>query len=998
MRHLFPVRFRQRADSPAAPMVNKSPLATAGSSADHESKSGIPIAVLLLRWAHVLLCALVIAGSTWVAQGVFLPMARSETATNYILVSPSSGRFVLDLMLATAALLGWQAFVLRRWRPPFNLRAWARLDHSRHLSPLFLLGLSLVPAINLATPNGHWWASWSYVLVDLRWWWWGLIVLWVAHGARPGGLGHWWRDLRDRPDSRAEASVVAVTIAVACISTPHTRFQSALVGDEPKYVRYCENLYQGLGFDIARIKRLDKLPAGYEPRALDNLRGLGAVIGEESRNLVEDGKALLAGRRQFNRARYLGGWFLEGKRPGSLYQMHTPGLGLLLFPAYYLDRRVLSDQWTWDGNFPRPQHMLNVALLTLFGLYALVVFRLLRAHTERRLAWVLTLISMVAMPVGAFAFQVYPEIAAGVLLVSAVLYLLSSHRSAWAALACGVGVGFLPWLHVRFSLAALVILGWGLFGWRRHRRATGLFAAGVILTLGAFCFYVYHVTGSLLPSGLYDARGGYFTLGEILSGWRTLAFDTTWGLLPHAPVYALSLLGMGLTWRARPATAGLITLVWLSLAMSAGHDPAAGGTTPVRYLVAGLPLLMVFLADAALHWQRSRAFTAAFIVLTLVSIDAGVAYNLHHDKGASQLIAYGFAGFRPNLLFPAVARAGWVTLPWAVAVVWALTCVLLWLLGVGAWTSRRIARSEGAGQEKPLQWALRPSARFIAAGLAILAAAGSAVSSASGEWVRPDFLAKPAEVRERALLSFRDQGRCTACAATGFGEVNPVQVVGLDTTAFTVDVEAAPGSDLKYVVRARATRDESEPGWGVVAVDFGDGVMKRDSRVLGERLIEHTYLKPGMYLVKTSFQAGGDVRFDDERLLNVRGRPESGVAPPVLGQLAGLPSSIRDGRRTATVAEVMVGADGIAVRHDALNRWSGSEVWLATHAVTTWLARPLNGQENPPAAGALVGVFAVADSTAPAERTDLVTFHWPAVDVVSRHGAIRVELVSRGSF
>jgi hypothetical protein len=976
-------------------MVIKSPLVTAGPSTVDESTPRIPPNILLLRWTFVLSCALVVAGSIWAAQSVFLPMAQTGTTISYLLVSASSGRFVLDLLLVIAALLGWQAFMLHRWRRPFSLRAWGRLDHCRHLSPLLLLGLSLVPAINLAAPDSYVWASWSYVLVDLRPWWWGLAGLWVVHRAHPGGLGTWFRETQDRHEYWAEGSLVVASIAIACVSAPHMRFQADVIGDEPKYLRYCENLYQGLGFDMAGIKRLNELPPGFEPRVMDNLQSLAAALGEESRNLVADGQALLAGRRQFNRARNLGGWFLEGKRPGTLYQVHTPGLGLLLFPAYYLDRRVLGDQWTGDGRFPAPRHMLSVTLLALFGLYALAVFRVLRVCTERRLAWILTLISMVAMPVGAFAFQFYPEITAGVLLMSAVLYLISNRQSAWIALACGAGVGFLPWLHVRFSLAAFVLMSWALVQWRRRRRSTALFTTGAVLSLAAFCLYVYHVTGSLLPSGLYDVRGEYFDPARAFAGWRILALDTAWGLLPHAPIYALSLLGVGLTWRTRPAAAGIITLVLLSLAMSAGHDPMAGGTTPGRYLVAGLPLLMVFLADAALRWQRSRAFMAAFIVLALVSIDTGVTYNLHHVRLESLLIARGFSGFMPNLLFPELTGPRWMTLPWAVAVVGLVTGVLACLLGAGVWTSRRIAWRDSSKCEKHHAWTPRPSAGFVAAGLAVLAAAGTAVSAASGEWVRADYLAKPAEVREQALLSFQAQGRCTACAATGFGEVNPVEVVGLDTTAFTVQLAAGPGAGLNYVVRGMAMRGGTEWGWGVLTINFGDGAVERDTRVFGERLVEHTYQKPGTYLVSSSFEAHGGARFNDERLLNVRGRPEHGVAPPRLDQIAGLPPSMRDILRTATVTDVLVGSGAIDVRHDALHRWRGNRIWLVTHAGTTWRARPVDEPGNPPATGALVGILAVAAGETPAKRTDLVTFHWPATDVVGRNGPVRVGLVSR---
>ena len=551
------------------------------------------------------------------------------------------------------------------------------------------------------------------------------------------------------------------------------------------------------------------------------------------------------------------------------------------------------------------------------------------------------------------------------------MYLLSGRRGTWTALACGLGVGYLPWLHVRFGLVTLVLLGWSLFERTRGRKAVLLFAAGLALSFGSFCFYVYHVTGSLLPSGLYDTRGGFFSLSEAFLGLRILAFDTTWGLLPYSPIYALSALGVCLTWRRSPRAGALITLVLLSLAAASGHDPTAGSTTPVRYLVAGLPLLMVFLGDAAVHWQHRRVFAASFIVLALLSVEAGVTYNLHHDKGVSQLVANGFSGWRPSLLFPELTRGGWMSVPWSVALVAVWTTALLALLGVGGWRSRRGPGDQAPEPGQPAGWALHTRPGFVMAALAMIAALGSAVSATRGEWVRTDFMTTPAEARERALQAFRDQGRCTACAATAFGEANPARVVALETTAFTADVSPAPGPDLRYVVRAEARRGEHEKGWGELRVDFGDGVVERDSRVFGERLVEHTYQKAGLYLVQASFDGGAPSAFEVRRLLNVRARPDTGAAAPPFDRIEGLASEIRVCRQTARVTSVLVGSDlSVALQHDGGGGWPGSETWMVTRGGSAWRARPLAAMEHPPGVGALVGVFAVARGAAGPERTD----------------------------
>lgn len=56
-----------------------------------------------------------------------------------------------------------------------------------------------------------------------------------------------------------DAVVFAALVAWAIATTPLIRFSSRTVGDEPKYLRYCEVLYQGRGLDVSHKRLLMSL-------------------------------------------------------------------------------------------------------------------------------------------------------------------------------------------------------------------------------------------------------------------------------------------------------------------------------------------------------------------------------------------------------------------------------------------------------------------------------------------------------------------------------------------------------------------------------------------------------------------------------------------------------------------------------------------------------------------------------------------------------------------
>ena len=160
-----------------------------------------------------------------------------------------------------------------------------------------------------------------------------------------------------------------------------------------------------------------------EPRVLRNLYLLATELPGELRELAADAAAFATDpARRFNRAQEVGNNFLVGKNGGS-YQKHQPGLSFLMFPAYALDRRIggVSEGQRW----PLRLHAVNAFFLTAYLLWTLAVFRLLRRLDHPpRIAWIAALAVGLTMPTAAFAFQWYPESAAGILVLLVVTHLL----------------------------------------------------------------------------------------------------------------------------------------------------------------------------------------------------------------------------------------------------------------------------------------------------------------------------------------------------------------------------------------------------------------------------------------------------------------------------------------------------------------------------------------------------------------------------------------------
>jgi hypothetical protein len=682
---------------------------------------------------RLVLLSVLIGTSVWFEQSTFVPFA-SERAISYVMCTPAVWRLLLEILLV-AVILSGISLALEQTLLVETYSDRSRFSSSLLFTPLALVTANLLSAGLLSPALRARWSPVAYVGSSLYLLLWATAlalvvrnVYFAASAPLRQSLTSRWLTLDTARQSLLFDVAIAASVAGIVIATsPRIRFSGIPVGDEPKYLRYAENWWQGRGMDMDGVQDASDIPVAKQgPRFLRNFSTLLPALERDAAQLAADASYLGNSKHwghQFNKATYVGNWFVTGKN-GGLYQMHQPGVSVVILPAYLIDR------WLFDhgrGRFADDLFTVNLVMLFIWIVAAALTARLLEQTTsDRGVAFVVTLAVFASIPLATFAFPFYPETLGAVLVAFTMRRIITGEPlSDRAAAVAGGAIGWLVWLHVRFAVLALALFLWMLWTYRRNNRALTLLTVTCGVVTGAFCLYAYHVTGSLLPTAFYDAGSpdAGFRSSRLLLGLLGGLFDRENGLFALAPVYLLALPGIGLLLRNhRRTAAAVLSLMGALMVTVAGHGYESSGTSPLRYLVAVLPLAAVPIAV----WVRSvrshplaLAFAAA---LMLISVQMAAAYNLRNDKTITQTIAAGISGWDPSFVFPLLRRthqpgfdarslATWETV-WVVA------------LATGFWFGGRRAVAASSARIQP--------AVGLAVSLAIVALAGGLAIYAGG--------------------------------------------------------------------------------------------------------------------------------------------------------------------------------------------------------------------------------------------------------------------------
>jgi hypothetical protein len=260
---------------------------------------------------------------------------------------------------------------------------------------------------------------------------------------------------------------------------------------------------------------------------------------------------------------------------GRPFPTHSPGLPLLLAPAYALGGRAGC----------------VIAFAFMASALGLVVrsLALLETGDPRAAFWAWA--AAVGPPLAFYSFHLYTEVPSALALGFALVLLLGS-PTAFRAFLAALLASALPWFHVKMIPAAAVL---GLLALVRLRgRPRGVFAAAAGVMAVAYMGYYYSVFHHPTPLAIY---GG---VPRDMSGspWRALPgifLDRSFGLFPYAPVFLVAFAGFPFLKGRAQVFVGLAVLgPLLFWRMWWG-----GQCPPGRFLVPLLPLLGTALAARA---------------------------------------------------------------------------------------------------------------------------------------------------------------------------------------------------------------------------------------------------------------------------------------------------------------------------------------------------------------------------------------------------------------
>jgi hypothetical protein len=745
----------------------------------------------------------------------------------FLVIGPRVAEIAGLIVASVAVVVAAHVVLLRRHHA--DPAAAAYVYPARWTVPLLAC---LLPALGVvaAMMGGPVAGPMVYGLWELSPWWLGCAV--TCSAARALALDHARAGGLPRTPLRWRWVYVLLGCAVAAwtwSSNASLRSWRGPIGDEPRYLRYVESWSQGRGVDIGRVARLSDLQRDDGPRVGDALALAARTFWQDAAGLIEDVRASITDPSfRWDRMTSGDGSFVTGRGGGS-FQSHQPGLSLILFPAYVIDRHVFSGGTVYGGQFPDRLPLLHATLLLIVALGSVASAALCRrvglgpveAAAFAFLAWA-------SFPASAMALQIYPETTAALAIAGSLALATRASTSPPLAFATGVLAGF-PWfLHVRFVLVAVLVFLYGSWTWRADLRRLAMFAAGWSLPVLAQLWFVYHATGIPWPTAFYRTADQSVVRAAVVPGnMLRFFFDRDWGFLPHAPLLLLVFAGLAALWRIRKDLALAVAGVTLCLtATAATHNVAAGGGTPDRLVTGMIPLLFLPVAALFHAFRHHPGLRLVIVVLALLSLDQAWDYNRAHVKEVGVFVSPGASGWRINLTFPYLSDEFGVRTARALLAAIVPAAIVLVLA---------VRQPGGSGAS---------AVRALAA-VAGVAAACLSIAGAWSLW-HPRYRVNEQQARASVVDAYVRAGSCALCWSSRTGPLRPQELAANSLESVTLTARPASGRQASFALSAQGP---DGPVFGTLRVDFGDGQVRAPQLINGAVAFDHEYRAPGEYKV-----------------------------------------------------------------------------------------------------------------------------------------------------
>jgi hypothetical protein len=266
------------------------------------------------------------------------------------------------------------------------------------------------------------------------------------------------------------------------------------------------------------------------------------------------------------------------------------------------------------------------AMAALAALWPFLFYRVVYRITGSKLLAVLVALTLACgLPYLAASNQIFPDLLGGLIILYVVertATLLSSKESgpsSYTALFATTLIAFLPWLHLRLTAPALVLLG----GYAYARVATDkrypfLPIVPVGLSLALFGFYNQVAFGN--PVGPYTSGAISLDVKKVGMIFLGLHLDRMQGMFTQQPLLLLGLVGIVPLVRAAPRFAILLGTLYLSIIVAnAAHTNWYGGFSFAgRFGWAAISLWVFPLSYALKHlWGRTKVLVFALSACAL---------------------------------------------------------------------------------------------------------------------------------------------------------------------------------------------------------------------------------------------------------------------------------------------------------------------------------------------------------------------------------------------
>ena len=358
-------------------------------------------------------------------------------------------------------------------------------------------------------------------------------------------------------------------------------------GDEPHYLLITQSLLQDRDFDLAN---------NYAQR-------------DYERYMMFEGK--------------LTSHVVPGKKPGSQYSFHSPGIAILLLPFYSL------------GTLFKGKGMIFIIRsgMSLFGaLFALQVYLYARSEWQKEgLAVWLWFLTSFSIPVFFYSIHVYPEIVVALLSLTVFRVFRFSTALSWPKLLCSsLFLGSFIWFHalkyIPLFVPLLVYCLWSGIKKFRPRSKLIIFVAVPALIFVLYLIFQRALYGTYSLSAvswaqpmtqespLQFVKNLLFNIpfryrAETLAGYF---FDQRDGLLLYAPIYFFALLGAWEMFKRKRRDFLLLVALTAPYVLTSAFLTQRTGYAPQARPLVAVVWAMIILLGYFLGQNQKKMFSALF--------------------------------------------------------------------------------------------------------------------------------------------------------------------------------------------------------------------------------------------------------------------------------------------------------------------------------------------------------------------------------------------------